>query len=161
MLSQTCFAPRLVSLVAFVVLLHGAPALANPAMGGKGPEEQFNAMDAGKDGKVSSGEFFKTYPQMKEAAFTAIDKDGDGAITLPEWQGFTQGHGADRAQGGMGSGMKGEGGMTGMPPRGEGGMMPPMMMPPASSAPAQSANPGGAGAPAGAPDLIMPSGMGK
>jgi hypothetical protein len=130
------------SFVLQLMLLFPGVSGANPAMTGKAPEVQFSAMDANGDGKVTAEEFFKAYPQMKEAAFVTIDKDRDGGITLEEWRAFTQGHGADmaRGEGGMGTPGAGEKGEGGMPP---------------------TAAPGPVKTPSGAPDIIMPSGMGK
>lgn len=83
------------------------------AMPGQGGESQ--AMDAAiqafkkadKDGSdsLSKEEFMAAYPNMKEAAFTAIDTDKNGAISRQEWQTFVIGHSMGRS--GQGSGMPG------------------------------------------------------
>ena len=123
--------------VALAVGFFSAPfAEARPEMAGQNAEARFAAMDANKDGKLSREEFFAAQPQMKEGAFTAIDSDNDGFITLKEWNDFAAGHGKS-------------GGMGGMPPATPG------HAPEGSSgaAPAPDAAPGGSGQP---PALIMP-----
>ena len=109
-------------------------------------EDRYTKMDANADGKVAREEFFAAHPQMKEAAFTAIDTDKDGFISLEEWQGFAAGHqsssDSQADQEGMG-GKTGMGGMGGMPPQG-----------------GKRANGTGGGKKEGMPSLIMPHGVG-
>jgi hypothetical protein len=117
-------------------------AEARPGMAARNPQARFEAMDADKDGKVSSEEFFAAHPQMKSAAFEALDADKDGFINAKEWEDFAVGHKAD---------VKNSGTM----PQGAGGPMGGMMggaMPPRAAA----VN-GTAGQPVRPmPDLIMP-----
>jgi hypothetical protein len=100
-------------------------------------------MDADKDGKVSSEEFFAAHPQMKSAAFEALDTDKDGYINMREWEDFAVGHKAD---------VKNSGTM----PQGAGGPMGGMMggMPPGAA----SANGTDGQSKRPMPDLIMPPG---
>ena len=155
---------RILALSALVLgfALPGA-ALANPSMAGggmgRGAEASFERMDTNKDGNATREEFFAAFPQMKEGAFTSIDKNGDGVISKDEWLAFAKGHASDEAA----AHPAGEGGLpAGHPPmmgNTNGTAHPPMMMPKggAGGMPMRSAN-GTAPAPAGqAPDLIMPS----
>jgi hypothetical protein len=73
---------------------------ARPEKAGQNAEARFTAMDANRDGRVSREEFFAALPTMKEAAFAAIDEDGDGFLTLQEWNSFATGHGREDAQSG-------------------------------------------------------------
>jgi hypothetical protein len=80
----------LAALIAFAPSGH-----ARPERGGQNAEARFTAMDANRDGRVSREEFFAALPTMKEAAFAAIDEDGDGFLTLEEWSRFASGHGRE------------------------------------------------------------------
>lgn len=60
-------------------------------------ESSFVAIDADNDGKLTSEEFFKVFPNMRETAFAAIDKDNDKVIILDEWKAFYIGHSQDTA----------------------------------------------------------------
>ncbi len=85
----------------FLLMAAATYAFANPAMGGNNPaaaaESSFAGIDADKDGKVTPEEFFKVFPNMRETAFTAIDKNNDKIITLDEWKAFYVGHSQDTA----------------------------------------------------------------
>lgn len=105
---------RYVFLVAVLALLWCVPAYATPDRAGA-IGDKFAQMDKNGDGKVSWEEFSAAYPQMREAAFEAIDTSGDAFVSLEEWEAFSQGHSRDM----MSSGMGGMGGMT-MPPSGMG-----------------------------------------
>lgn len=77
-------------------------AYANPAMMQSSDptamaEASFAALDEDKNGIVSSEEFFKGFPNMRETAFAAIDRDDDKGITLVEWKAFYVGHSQDTA----------------------------------------------------------------
>ena len=154
---------HLFSAFVFALALPGA-ALANPGMAGggmgegggmgRGAEASFARMDADKDGKVTPEEFAAAYPQMKEAAFTSIDTNGDKVISKEEWMAFAKGHAADEAathpegaMPGMGGMPPGMGGMGGMPPGmgGNGTQKMPGMGGTNGTAPAQKG-----------PELIMP-----
>lgn len=96
----------------------GAPQASKP--------DKFAMMDANKDGKVTYEEFKAFYPDMREEAFTVIDKNGDKVIDRVEWDTFVENH----ASGHMG-GMMGGNGMPGnasMPSPGSADM--PLVMPP-------------------------------
>lgn len=125
---------------ALLLLFSASPqSHARPEMAAQ-VETRFQAMDTDKDGKVSREEFFAAHPQMKEGAFASLDTNKDNFLSLDEWKAFAADHGSE-----------GRGGMGGMGGSGMGGMMPP----PAN------ANATGGSAPAGMPDLIMPSGKSK
>ncbi len=108
-------------------------ALAGPSMTGgmgKGAEASFARMDADKDGKGTREEFFAAFPQMKEGAFTTIDANGDGMISLEEWLAFSKGHSTDEAAAhpdGMGHPPM-MGGTNGTAPAGD-GQAPDLVMP--------------------------------
>ncbi len=106
-----------------------APALAMPEFADKSKaaaaqKEKFDKMDADKDGKVNWPEFSAAYPQMKEAAFEAIDKNNDKTITQEEWTEFTGGHSKDVARHNATGGETPPSAMppSGMPPKGSGGV---------------------------------------
>ncbi|MDR2050216.1 MAG: hypothetical protein LBQ63_00355 [Deltaproteobacteria bacterium] len=65
---------------------------------GGSAEDKFSRMDADADGRVEREEFFALYPQMREAAFVAIDSSGDGSLSLLEWLEFSDGHAVDMAR---------------------------------------------------------------
>ncbi len=52
----------------------------------------YEKADTNKDGKLSKEEFLKALPNMKEQAFTVIDTDKNGSISLDEWISFTVRH---------------------------------------------------------------------
>jgi len=88
--------------------------------------DKFAMMDTNKDGKVTYEEFKACFPDMREEAFTVIDKNGDKVIDREEWDAFVKNH----ASGHMG-GMMGGNGMPGnatMPNPGSANM--PLVMPP-------------------------------
>lgn len=83
-------------------------------------KDRFASMDTNGDGKVEWSEFHIAFPNMREAAFAAIDRNGDKYIDRAEWDRFTLDHGK-----GM---MPPQGAMT---PGDDGGSrMPPMVTPP-------------------------------
>ena len=51
-------------------------------------------MDTNKDGKVTYEEFKVFFPDMREEAFTVIDKNGDKVIDRVEWDTFVKNHAA-------------------------------------------------------------------
>ncbi|MDL2216853.1 EF-hand domain-containing protein [Desulfovibrio sp. OttesenSCG-928-M14] len=75
------------------LLLVPHEGLARPEMAAQHAQNRFTAMDANNDGQVNKEEFLKAQPEMKEAAFDAIDLDKDGAISAAEWENFVVGHG--------------------------------------------------------------------
>lgn len=98
---------------AAVLCLWAAAAQAAPAATGETQTpkpDKFAMMDSDKDGKVTHEEFKAFFPDMREEAFTVIDKNGDKVIDRIEWDTFVQNH----ASGHMG-GMMGGNGMPGNP----------------------------------------------
>ena len=81
--------PLLAALVLMASPIHAMPGMGSDS-GGMG--DKFSQMDADKDGKVSREEFKALFPNMREEAFVAIDKDGDGFISIDEWNGFMKDH---------------------------------------------------------------------
>ena len=73
-------------------------AVASPALAAT--PDKFSPMDADNDGAVTWEEFHKTYPQMRQGAFDAIDADKNKAISRQEWETFSVQHG--QGQSGMG-----------------------------------------------------------
>jgi hypothetical protein len=57
---------------------------------GKPPEEQFKALDANNDGKLTKDEFLaRTADDKKDKrgqAFTRMDKNNDGTLSLEEYK---------------------------------------------------------------------------
>ena len=82
--------PLLAALVLMASPVHAMPGMGSGEGGGMG--DKFSQMDTNKDGKVSREEFKATFPNMREEAFVAIDKDGDGFISVDEWNGFMKEH---------------------------------------------------------------------
>lgn len=100
---------RSLSLLTFAGLcLAATPAQARPEMAGQTAQSRFDAMDENKDGSLSREEFFKALPNMREEAFGAIDSDGNGSISIAEWNAFFSNHGkpaeGEQGMGGMGMG---------------------------------------------------------
>ena len=81
--------PLLAALVLMASPIHAMPGMGS---GSGGMGDKFSQMDADKDGKVSREEFKALFPNMREEAFVAIDKDGDGFISIDEWNGFMKDH---------------------------------------------------------------------
>ena len=82
--------PLLAALVLMASPVHAMPGMGSGEGGGMG--DKFSQMDTNKDGKVSREEFKAAFPNMREEAFVAIDKDGDGFISVDEWNGFMKDH---------------------------------------------------------------------
>lgn len=57
--------------------------------------DSFERMDKNKDEKVLFEEFSIAFPNMREAAFTAIDRNGDKIIDQEEWTVFIKNHASD------------------------------------------------------------------
>ncbi len=104
--------------LAAVLCLWAASAQANPSAADAGKVDKFTMMDTNKDDKVSYEEFKAFYPNMREEAFTMIDKNGDKVIDRAEWDEFVSNHSSGRMGGGMGGMMGGQGAM------GDSSMMP-------------------------------------
>lgn len=137
--SRLCGAFSIAFVSVAILTFLGSESHARPEMAGqKTAEDRYVKMDADKDGKVTSQEFFAAYPQMKEGAFKAIDENGDGIISLEEWKTFAAGHKSSDPHAGQG------GGMGGAAPQGE-----------------KSANATGGTGKDAMPSLIMPHGVGK
>lgn len=81
--------PLLAALVLMASPSHAMPGMGN---GSGGMGDKFTQMDTDKDGKVSREEFKALFPNMREEAFVAIDKDGDNFISVDEWNGFMKEH---------------------------------------------------------------------
>lgn len=116
--------------LAAVLCLWAASAQANPAAEG-GNVDKFDQMDTNKDGKVTLEEFKAYFPNMREEAFAAIDKNGDKVIDRAEWDEFVANHSSGHMGGSMGNMMGGQGGMPGnatMPAPGNADM--PLVTPP-------------------------------
>ena len=75
----------IVCFVVGIALMFGA-GLAVAADAKKAPADAFTAMDADKDGKVSLKEFVAGTKDAAKAEkeFKALDKNGDGAISMDE-----------------------------------------------------------------------------
>ena len=88
------------ALCLFAVPCMAMPGMQQQAGDQKELEEQakknaklfYDKADTNKDGKLSKKEFLKALPNMKEQAFTVIDSDKDGSISLDEWMAFTVMH---------------------------------------------------------------------
>lgn len=82
----------------FVIMAQGcaqagsAPAAHKSGVNHVSAGQQFDRMDANRDGRVILEEFSATYPNMNKQAFVIIDKNGDGAIQKPEWIQFLENH---------------------------------------------------------------------
>lgn len=84
--------------------LFAVPCMAMPGMQQSGDQKEleeqakknatifYEKADTNKDGKLSKEEFLKALPNMKDQAFTVIDSDKDGSISLDEWMAFTVMH---------------------------------------------------------------------
>ncbi len=96
---------RTLGLATAALCLFAVPCMAMPGMqqqagDQKALEEQakknaklfYDKADTNKDGKLSKEEFLKALPNMKEQAFTVIDSDKNGSISLDEWMAFTVMH---------------------------------------------------------------------
>ena len=124
----------------------------SPAMADTPPDtreaklmETFSQMDADRDGAASVEEFLRARPNMKEAAFKAMDANGDGKLSPDEWMEFMGGHGKPT----MGTGRMGA--MGG----GSGDGCPALEPAPAAESGGCPAFEGGSGASAGMP-MVMP-----
>lgn len=82
--------PLLAALILMASPVHAMPGMGGGEGGGMG--DKFSQMDTNKDGKVSREEFKALFPNMREEAFVAIDKDGDGFISVDEWNAFMKDH---------------------------------------------------------------------
>ncbi len=77
-------------------------AHAMPGMDGKAPgkaaegmsnaTEKYTKMDSNGDKNVDSAEFKAAYPEMTDAVFGIINKDGNAGISLEEWMEFQTSH---------------------------------------------------------------------
>lgn len=79
-------------LAAFVLMASPSHAMPGMGNGSGGSVDKFSQMDTNKDNKVSREEFKALFPNMREEAFVAIDKDGDNFISVDEWNGFMKDH---------------------------------------------------------------------
>lgn len=104
--------PLHIALVA-VLCLWAASAQANPAATNAGKADKFVMMDTNKDSKVSYEEFKAFFPNMREEAFTVIDKNGDKFIDRTEWNEFVSNHSSSHMGGNMSNMMSGQGAMPG------------------------------------------------
>lgn len=64
--------------------------------------DSFSRLDKNKDEKIVLEEFTVAFPNMREAAFVAIDRDGDKVIEREEWAVFIKNHAADMKNSKMG-----------------------------------------------------------
>ena len=63
---------------------------AGPLMAGPSTAEIFKAMDKNSDSKVTAAEYMAACKQAKDKCgdeFKWFDRNGDGALTLPEFEG--------------------------------------------------------------------------
>ncbi|MDD4700650.1 MAG: calcium-binding protein [Desulfovibrio sp.] len=82
----------LLPLLALVLMASSSFAMPGMGSGSDGSVDKFGQMDTDKNGKVSREEFKALFPNMREEAFVAIDKDGDNFISVEEWNGFMKDH---------------------------------------------------------------------
>ena len=111
--------------------------------------QRFTAADANNDDMLSLKEFQQAFPQLKQAAFDAIDSNRDGEISRTEWEEFTQGHGQK------------SGGLPAVPPSGGAGAELPLLLPPESPVNGTQAQPPVPAVPQGqkaAPHVLRPGG---
>lgn len=88
----------LLAAAAALLVLGVQEAPAMPGMGGNtGGGSRFDAADTDKNGSISPEEFTKAFPRMTDAAFSAIDTDGDGGIGRKEWDAFMRRHSMGKA----------------------------------------------------------------
>ena len=64
--------------------------------------DSFSRMDKNKDDRILLEEFTLAFPNMREAAFVAIDRNGDKVIDREEWVVFIKNHAADMKNSKMG-----------------------------------------------------------
>ena len=93
----------------------------------------FQRMDTNKDDQIVLEEFTIAFPNMREAAFAAIDSNGDKVIGQDEWAVFVKNHGADMKDRKKGGHMGGQnpnnvGGRPNMPQPGNADL--PLITPP-------------------------------
>ncbi|MDO5483391.1 MAG: hypothetical protein Q4F27_00635 [Desulfovibrionaceae bacterium] len=82
----------------FITLLALAGLFALPVAVDAKPDaaaDSFKRMDSNKDDKIVMEEFAATFPDMREAAFVAIDRNGDKIIDTEEWAIFVKNHASD------------------------------------------------------------------
>ncbi|WP_243359400.1 EF-hand domain-containing protein [Fundidesulfovibrio terrae] len=61
----------------------------------------FDKMDANKDGFLTKDEVQARFPKFTDEMFKQADVNGDGKLTVAEWQAFVKGRRAARQGAGM------------------------------------------------------------
>ena len=147
-----------IGVLTLALSIAASSAQAMPMMGGQSskaasPEERFAAMDTDHDGAVTGEEFSKALPNINKNAFTSIDADRNGSISLEEWKNFSSSHRGSVQTPDMERMMKAmKDGMT--PPASapsKDGVSTPLIMPPAQTVPAPADS-----STSGSMPLVMP-----